>query len=552
MPAPADVEPTDEACHIFETITHSLGNTVDTLFDIQVIRVGEQSTDDQTILSLQSRNRWRNEADCHDFLESLKSSPPKSTQKIFLLVEDMSLAMLNFLYGELQVPASTIMSHVQDISGSDINSLMELFMPSNNKSSHPTAEGTDSESLHLDDMIISDMGEYGFDFLGAKRKIDIHDTSRFTLDWRYMVWRSAESQSIEDSAILARQQALGSTVSSWGSSFHEDVFKLGTWIHRSHQIIFKRRWQGIQLESMQERASWIPIEYHGHAIEIYFFDPIPTVRNFKNQSISPVFERPKTRIEMLQSDDSVVILESTRTVFEAYMRSWSPLCKSTEDLRRVCQANLIRRNIVVLSDTLTVMEAAIKDMDSKMSKPANIQERIDDWRSQLSSFRPILSEMAHSAQNVSVYLTCMFREVKSSDQNHLVQKEIGKSLSTVKQFSHFRSSVAESTDRTFQALMASMSILESQGAIAQASSVGKLTELAFVFIPISFAATFYSMQIEVRIHSFFAILKLKCLTNSSFRSFIQVSSNFSFWLCASYSARIPSEYSYEADYELEL
>jgi hypothetical protein len=41
-----------------------------------------------------------------------------------------------------------------------------------------------------------------------------------------------------------------------------------------------------------------------------------------------------------------------------------------------------------------------------------------------------------------------------------------------------------------------MSILDSRRSIAEAESVGKLTELAFIFIPITFAASVFSMQIK--------------------------------------------------------
>jgi Mg2+ and Co2+ transporter CorA len=52
-------------------------------------------------------------------------------------------------------------------------------------------------------------------------------------------------------------------------------------------------------------------------------------------------------------------------------------------------------------------------------------------------------------------------------------------------------------DRSFHALMASMSIAESERAIVQGSAIARLTELAFIFIPLNFACAFFSMQITV-------------------------------------------------------
>ncbi|KAF2113234.1 hypothetical protein BDV96DRAFT_601421 [Lophiotrema nucula] len=56
--------------------------------------------------------------------------------------------------------------------------------------------------------------------------------------------------------------------------------------------------------------------------------------------------------------------------------------------------------------------------------------------------------------------------------------------------------IEQRVDRSFQAIMSSMSILESERAISQGTAVTRLTELAFVFIPLSFAATFFSMQVQ--------------------------------------------------------
>jgi hypothetical protein len=62
-------------------------------------------------------------------------------------------------------------------------------------------------------------------------------------------------------------------------------------------------------------------------------------------------------------------------------------------------------------------------------------------------------------------------------------------------------------DRSFQAIMSSMSILESEKAIAQGVAITRLTELAFFFIPLSFAATFFSMQIKVTSHCCYVLLR---------------------------------------------
>ena len=56
--------------------------------------------------------------------------------------------------------------------------------------------------------------------------------------------------------------------------------------------------------------------------------------------------------------------------------------------------------------------------------------------------------------------------------------------------------------------MSNLSVRESQNAIQQGHELKKLTGLAFVFIPISFAASYFGMEVQVR-------LPLRCCKSSS-------------------------------------
>ncbi|KAF8541257.1 hypothetical protein BDD12DRAFT_526412 [Trichophaea hybrida] len=56
--------------------------------------------------------------------------------------------------------------------------------------------------------------------------------------------------------------------------------------------------------------------------------------------------------------------------------------------------------------------------------------------------------------------------------------------------------IQERVERSFQALMSIMSIIESQSTISQTQSINKLTELAFIFIPLSFASSFSGMNVR--------------------------------------------------------
>ena len=54
--------------------------------------------------------------------------------------------------------------------------------------------------------------------------------------------------------------------------------------------------------------------------------------------------------------------------------------------------------------------------------------------------------------------------------------------------------------QTSALLQSTLAIVESKRGIAEAESVTKLTELAFLFIPISFSTTFFSMPVDVSKH----------------------------------------------------
>jgi hypothetical protein len=54
----------------------------------------------------------------------------------------------------------------------------------------------------------------------------------------------------------------------------------------------------------------------------------------------------------------------------------------------------------------------------------------------------------------------------------------------------------ELIDKSYDSLRAEMQIVDSRRSIAEAESVAKLTELAFVFIPLSFVASLFSMQVH--------------------------------------------------------
>lgn len=69
----------------------------------------------------------------------------------------------------------------------------------------------------------------------------------------------------------------------------------------------------------------------------------------------------------------------------------------------------------------------------------------------------------------------------------------------------------------FQGLMSTMSMVESQKAIAQAEVISKLTSLAFFFIPLTFVTGIFGMNIVVSCISLIRVLIIDTRVNRSSR-----------------------------------
>lgn len=167
---------------------------------------------------------------------------------------------------------------------------------------------------------------------------------------------------------------------------------------------------------------------------------------------------------------------------------------------------------------LSQMALTLDDIDSKMSDNTLLQRNALAWRRLLCSWRVSLVEYATRLDEVKGKLqpsnTGSWVNDASGSAANLPSSASGSKLDT-----HMLEEeqtllqlyqilvgglhkIEQRVDRSFQAIMSSMSILESEKAIVQGVAITRLTELAFFFIPLSFAATFFSMQIKVSIPVF--------------------------------------------------
>ncbi|KAE9985567.1 hypothetical protein EG328_007233 [Venturia inaequalis] len=110
--------------------------------------------------------------------------------------------------------------------------------------------------------------------------------------------------------------------------------------------------------------------------------------------------------------------------------------------------------------------------------PTQLHEQALHWRSVLSRFQ---YELRRLPAQLKQYKDFMEMEHRNGPDDVLRRIE----------------SALERVDNAYASLRAEMSIMEARRSMEEAESVSKLTELAFIFIPLSFAASLFSMQVDV-------------------------------------------------------
>lgn len=158
--------------------------------------------------------------------------------------------------------------------------------------------------------------------------------------------------------------------------------------------------------------------------------------------------------------------------------------------------NIIAR--IMVSNTTEVLASlhdALDNIDLSLSKDDTLRsslyiwrERFGLWRQDLLHSRVSARDMLQTFEQQKLCPTCAPQPSSSTIPKYEVE------LAGLK--AEIDETLARLTS-TFQAVMSTMSIVESQKAISEAETVSKLTSLAFFFIPLSFVASFFGMNIVV-------------------------------------------------------
>lgn len=146
------------------------------------------------------------------------------------------------------------------------------------------------------------------------------------------------------------------------------------------------------------------------------------------------------------------------------------------------------------ANTLRHMELALQDIGQHILDDTLIQQRLVHWRLLLERFGTELQQLEDSLRRFAGFINASafsYKHIKENPEKSIlsVAKLLEDSVSQI-------NALRQHTTRSHKSLMANMSIVESKRGIAEAESVTKLTELAFFFIPITFSASIFSMQVK--------------------------------------------------------
>lgn len=228
--------------------------------------------------------------------------------------------------------------------------------------------------------------------------------------------------------------------------------------------------------------------------DILMIDPLPTVDYSEN---AVLIERwrpfhdvvPRGRPPITFND---VDVSREGSPLESYLgsikstredlTSWLEHDKNSEEkLIGIFEALLT----VVETDTETLLDIIMTELDSitrKIMNEALLQEELSSWRDSMSRFTLELEGMCRSLDGFHEFLVDYGASNEAKSKLEHIRSRVKKTLA------HVVSSYAT--------MRAEISILDSRRSIAEAESVGKLTELAFISIPMTFAASVFSMQIK--------------------------------------------------------
>lgn len=183
--------------------------------------------------------------------------------------------------------------------------------------------------------------------------------------------------------------------------------------------------------------------------------------------------------------------ESTKEAFEKWLFSVTPDYLAEYSSRLGPASMIVRFVHQDTVDLLRQMRVALAKI-ARVSSDNVLQERALHWRYRLDQFRAQLLELEESMQRFIDFVHPPPKDEFKQRGTRVVSSPIQYFLSdALDQIS----SLNLRLDQAYSSLTSKVQISDSHRSIAEAETVTRLTELAFLFIPLSFATSIFGMQI---------------------------------------------------------
>lgn len=154
------------------------------------------------------------------------------------------------------------------------------------------------------------------------------------------------------------------------------------------------------------------------------------------------------------------------------------------DLLLLAVLKVVQQDTVVLLEHINEVldQISTGSMDDSM-----MQEQLGHWRTVLSRLQSELPALEKSMGEFFAFPYVNSDHDGDPERPHPV---------VLRELQAVTISMTERCHRVQESLRAEMSLLESKRGIEEAESVSRLTELGFIFIPITLATSFFSMQVR--------------------------------------------------------
>lgn len=172
------------------------------------------------------------------------------------------------------------------------------------------------------------------------------------------------------------------------------------------------------------------------------------------------------------------------------------------------EQTLIRSVSELWETTLWNLNASLDRIETSISEDQSLAKSVNEFRYNLGIMRVYIPRMIFNLKATLCRLADLEERYGTSQDLLSPHEHICKDINTFNHLIALCESIVLRSEKVTQGLMAAMSMIESRNAIKQGHEVQKLTELAFIFIPMSFAASYFGMEVRVSFDVYTGYLRI--------------------------------------------